>query len=331
MMCKDVLENRILKYFNSLEIQKDVEKVLKYMEEIQNLAVWLRKFSDPKIFTTSIVPLVQMIEDALILNGYKFFTSKAEYKIHKDQNYHPYSFLSQPYFFMYLNIVFSNISKFIDKENKKTEIKIHGDYHFSFIDIYFFDEKCDQIYEHQESILNISKKIQNTAYFEVRKEFEKINLSLKLNCFENNTFLECHPKTNHVLKSKNANKKIKNSVLVVDDEEDIRKLMRQFLTQSSLKVLEGEDGLDALKYFQKESPFYAMDDIAVIVCDVRMPRMTGSHFLVSLRESKITTPFIFFSSNLVPEKDDKFNGDDVYFIPKDAGLNELKKMILKFM
>lgn len=61
--------------------------------------------------------------------------------------------------------------------------------------------------------------------------------------------------------------------------------------------------------------------------------MTGPHFLVALREEKIQTPFIFFSSNLVDQGNGEngFKYDNVFYITKEAGLEEVKKLVAKFM
>ncbi|MCR4813346.1 MAG: response regulator transcription factor [Lachnospiraceae bacterium] len=58
-------------------------------------------------------------------------------------------------------------------------------------------------------------------------------------------------------------------ILVVDDEERMRKLVRDFLTKSDFEVLEAADGEEALNVF------YANSDIALILLDVMMPKMDG--------------------------------------------------------
>lgn len=61
----------------------------------------------------------------------------------------------------------------------------------------------------------------------------------------------------------------KYKILVVDDESRMRKLVRDFLVKSEYRVVEAENGEEALDVFYREN------DIALIILDVMMPRMDG--------------------------------------------------------
>lgn len=61
----------------------------------------------------------------------------------------------------------------------------------------------------------------------------------------------------------------KCKVLVVDDESRMRKLVRDFLVKSEYRVVEAENGEEALDVFYREN------DIALIILDVMMPKMDG--------------------------------------------------------
>ena len=61
----------------------------------------------------------------------------------------------------------------------------------------------------------------------------------------------------------------KCKILVVDDESRMRKLVRDFLIKSEYRVVEAENGEEALDVFYREN------DIALIILDVMMPRMDG--------------------------------------------------------
>lgn len=67
-------------------------------------------------------------------------------------------------------------------------------------------------------------------------------------------------------------------ILVVDDEERMRKLVRDFLTIKGYKVLEAADGKEAIRFFQKEP------SIHLILLDVMMPVMDGFETLRQIRE-----------------------------------------------
>lgn len=61
----------------------------------------------------------------------------------------------------------------------------------------------------------------------------------------------------------------KCKILVVDDESRMRKLVRDFLVKNEYRVVEAENGEEALDVFYRES------DIALIILDVMMPKMDG--------------------------------------------------------
>ena len=61
----------------------------------------------------------------------------------------------------------------------------------------------------------------------------------------------------------------KLKILVVDDEQRMRKLVKDFLIKKNYEVLEAGDGEEALECF------YENKDIALIILDVMMPKMDG--------------------------------------------------------
>ena len=61
----------------------------------------------------------------------------------------------------------------------------------------------------------------------------------------------------------------KLKILIVDDEQRMRKLVRDFLVKQNFEVMEAGDGEEAVDLF------YANKDIALIILDVMMPKMDG--------------------------------------------------------
>lgn len=59
------------------------------------------------------------------------------------------------------------------------------------------------------------------------------------------------------------------TILVVDDESRMRKLVSDFLVKSQYQVVEAENGREALDVF------FAENDIDLVILDVMMPRMDG--------------------------------------------------------
>lgn len=68
------------------------------------------------------------------------------------------------------------------------------------------------------------------------------------------------------------------NVLIVDDEARMRKLVKDFLTIKGFRVVEAEDGEQALEIF------YQRKDIALILLDVMMPKLDGWQVLKEIRK-----------------------------------------------
>ena len=106
------------------------------------------------------------------------------------------------------------------------------------------------------------------------------------------------------------------TVLVVDDESRMRKLIKDFLVQKEYSVLEAEDGEQALEVYHENQK-----NISLILLDVMMPKLDGWSVLRQIRqESKV--PIIMLTAR-GEEQDELFGfelGVDEYiskpFSPK---------------
>ena len=106
------------------------------------------------------------------------------------------------------------------------------------------------------------------------------------------------------------------TVLVVDDESRMRKLVKDFLMQKQYKVLEAGDGEEALKVFEENQ-----NKINIILLDVMMPKLDGWSVLRQIRQ-KSNVPIIMLTAR-GEEQDELFGfelGVDEYiskpFSPK---------------
>jgi two-component system chemotaxis response regulator CheY len=61
-------------------------------------------------------------------------------------------------------------------------------------------------------------------------------------------------------------------VLVVDDEPDVRKVIKRILTKAGYDVIEAEDGEKAIEAIKKGDNPLLLD---VIISDIRMPKING--------------------------------------------------------
>ena len=70
------------------------------------------------------------------------------------------------------------------------------------------------------------------------------------------------------------------TVLIVDDESRMRKLIKDFLTQKGYKTIEAEDGEKAIKIFEEGT-----EKINLILLDVMMPKLDGWSVLRKIRQT----------------------------------------------
>lgn len=83
----------------------------------------------------------------------------------------------------------------------------------------------------------------------------------------------------------------KKKILIVDDEDSLRILLKRHLELQGYEVKDAISGVDALSILEQEEP-------DLIVSDVMMPEMDGLEFCQHLRGSNSgqLVPFIFLSS-----------------------------------
>ena len=78
-------------------------------------------------------------------------------------------------------------------------------------------------------------------------------------------------------------------VLVVDDEPDVRKVVRMTLEKAGYHVLEAEDGEKAIDEIKKGENPLVLD---VIITDIRMPKMNGIEVINYYRKEWPSVPMI---------------------------------------
>ena len=81
----------------------------------------------------------------------------------------------------------------------------------------------------------------------------------------------------------------KGRVLVVDDEENIRKLVRMCLTKAGYDVEEAENGEEGEKIIRaKDNPLM----VDVILCDIRMPKVNGIEAIAFFQKQFPSVPVV---------------------------------------
>lgn len=79
-------------------------------------------------------------------------------------------------------------------------------------------------------------------------------------------------------------------VLLVEDEEMLRKMTEMALVKAGFTVLQAQDGLEAVEIFRQHK-----DEISCLFCDQLMPRMDGWETIAALRSLRHDLPVILAS------------------------------------
>jgi two-component system cell cycle sensor histidine kinase/response regulator CckA len=80
------------------------------------------------------------------------------------------------------------------------------------------------------------------------------------------------------------------TVLLTEDEQDVREIARQFLESGGYKVLEAKGGADAIRLAREYK-----DEIHLLVTDMVMPGMTGQELAVKLQREHPGLCVVFMS------------------------------------
>jgi CheY-like chemotaxis protein len=113
-------------------------------------------------------------------------------------------------------------------------------------------------------------------------------------------------------------------VMVIDDDDDIREMIKVLLEVEGYRVVTSSDGIDAIeKLGTGEQP-------ALILLDLMMPRMDGEQFIVALRRSGLTRiPVIVMSGHSISGKrSDKFRGHPC--LTKPVEIDDLLAVVRQF-
>jgi CheY-like chemotaxis protein len=82
-------------------------------------------------------------------------------------------------------------------------------------------------------------------------------------------------------------------VLIVDDVEDFRVLLKNWISFRGLEAITAENGREAISILEKER-------MNLIITDFQMPEMDGLELLEWCRQRDIHVPVIFISSSKAP-------------------------------
>jgi two-component system, cell cycle sensor histidine kinase and response regulator CckA len=112
------------------------------------------------------------------------------------------------------------------------------------------------------------------------------------------------------------------TILLVDDDKDLREFLYQHLLRCGHAVLQAGSGTEALDRFRRNP------EIDLVISDIVMPGLSGDQLAVKLLESKPGLPMLFISGNapnhiqsVVPLEEGR------NFLRKPFSLETLEQMI----
>ena len=113
------------------------------------------------------------------------------------------------------------------------------------------------------------------------------------------------------------------TIMVVDDEENIRWLYKEELEEEGYKIEAAASGEEALEILPQINP-------DLIVMDIKMPGISGVETLVKIKEIDKNIPVILCSAYGDYKQDFTTWASDAYVV-KAASLDELKKAIIEVL
>ncbi|MBF0313801.1 MAG: hybrid sensor histidine kinase/response regulator [Oligoflexia bacterium] len=114
------------------------------------------------------------------------------------------------------------------------------------------------------------------------------------------------------VKTPDTRNKSKGVVLIIDDEADIRKMLRVFLESISYKVIEATNGIDALDALQVNG----IDAFKCIITDLKMPRLSGFELIKEARARGFSGKIITITGNIYLGDD---NTEELEILPLIQG------------
>jgi CheY-like chemotaxis protein len=105
---------------------------------------------------------------------------------------------------------------------------------------------------------------------------------------------------------------MKKKILIVDDEEVIRKFLKIHLAKLGYEVMEAADGVQAMEQLGK-------DDFDLLICDILMPKKDGWEVIREVKSNPKTKAIPVIVLTAKNEDSDMFKGYDLgvnYYMTK---------------
>jgi two-component system cell cycle sensor histidine kinase/response regulator CckA len=110
-----------------------------------------------------------------------------------------------------------------------------------------------------------------------------------------------------------------STILVVEDEMRMLRLLVRFFSKHGFRVLQATDGEQALEIYRREAR-----EIDAVLLDVRLPKKTGDQVFREMRTVNPAVKVVLASGYLDPKiKTDMTSAGIKYFVDKPYVLNDL--------
>ncbi len=77
-------------------------------------------------------------------------------------------------------------------------------------------------------------------------------------------------------------------ILIIDDEDELRSMLRRMLEQAGYEVTEAVNGAEGIKLYERDRP-------DLIITDIIMPEKEGVETIIALRQADPNLPIIAIS------------------------------------
>lgn len=112
------------------------------------------------------------------------------------------------------------------------------------------------------------------------------------------------------------------TILLIDDNVDIREIISVNLESEGYGVIQANDGAEALNLIDNGTNYYC------VICDLQMPHISGIMFLKIIRERGLKTPLIFITGfDNILETEEAFRLGAQAFLSKPFENSELYKLL----
>lgn len=105
-------------------------------------------------------------------------------------------------------------------------------------------------------------------------------------------------------------------LLVVDDENDLRNTLSEFLELEDYKVFQASDGDEGLEIYKNEK-------IDVVISDIKMPRKSGIELLEDLKKLDPNSKVLLISGYTEISRDDLIKKGALGFLDKPIDFEEM--------